>query len=149
MLYTIKQSSFLCFALIHNVTLLVKDFQGKISTHMFRNAFANHPRVTQNALDWRHLIKLRKKKFINVCSDDCLRVYAVKYLLPLYVFHLKLSLVIRSTVEFSYRVSLEGGVLFRNLSRVMRKTTFWFPTWSDTNLAIQSQKIARGLKSRI
>ena len=31
----------------------------------------------------------------------------------------------------------------------MRKLTFWFPTWSDTNLAVQSQKMARGLKLRI
>ena len=31
----------------------------------------------------------------------------------------------------------------------MRKPTFWFPTWSDTNQAIQLQKMARGLKFRI
>ena len=28
----------------------------------------------------------------------------------------------------------------------MRKPTFWFPTWSDTNQAAQLQKMARGLK---
>ena len=28
----------------------------------------------------------------------------------------------------------------------MRKQTFWFPTWSDTNQAVQLQKMARGLK---
>ena len=28
----------------------------------------------------------------------------------------------------------------------MRKPTFWFPTWSDTNQAVQLQKMARGLK---
>ena len=33
-----------------------------------------------------------------------------------------------------------------HLSRVMRKLTLWFPTWSDTNQAVQLQKIARGLK---
>ena len=32
------------------------------------------------------------------------------------------------------------------MSRVMRKPTFWFPTWSDTNQAVQLQKMARGLK---
>ena len=32
------------------------------------------------------------------------------------------------------------------LSRVMRKPTFWFPTWSNTNQAVQLQKMARGLK---
>ena len=31
----------------------------------------------------------------------------------------------------------------------MRKPTFWFPTWSDTNRAVQSQKMARGFKFRI
>ena len=31
----------------------------------------------------------------------------------------------------------------------MRKQTFWFPTWSDTNQAVQLQKMARGLKFRI
>ena len=31
----------------------------------------------------------------------------------------------------------------------MRKPTFWFSTWSDTNQAVQLQKIARGLKFRI
>ena len=31
----------------------------------------------------------------------------------------------------------------------MRKPTFWFPTWSDTNQAAQLQKMARGLKFRI
>ena len=31
----------------------------------------------------------------------------------------------------------------------MRKPTFWFPTWSDTNWAVQLQKMARGLKFRI
>ena len=35
------------------------------------------------------------------------------------------------------------------MSRVMRKPTFWFRTWSDTNQAVQSQKIATGLKFRI
>ena len=31
----------------------------------------------------------------------------------------------------------------------MRKPTFWFQTWSDTNQAVQLQKMARGLKFRI
>ena len=31
----------------------------------------------------------------------------------------------------------------------MSKPTFWFPTWSDTNQAMQSQNMARGLKFRI
>ena len=36
-----------------------------------------------------------------------------------------------------------------HLSRVMKKPTFWFPTWSDTNQAVQLQKIDRGLKFRV
>ena len=31
----------------------------------------------------------------------------------------------------------------------MRKPTFWFPTSSDTNQAVQLQKMDRGLKFRI
>ena len=31
----------------------------------------------------------------------------------------------------------------------MRKLTLWFPTWSDTNQAVQLQKMARCLKFRI
>ena len=31
----------------------------------------------------------------------------------------------------------------------MRKPTFWFPTWSGTNQAVQLHKMARGLKFRI
>ena len=37
----------------------------------------------------------------------------------------------------------------KQLSRVMRKPTFWFPTWSDTNRAVQLQKMATGLEFRI
>ena len=37
----------------------------------------------------------------------------------------------------------------QQMSRVMRKPTFWFSTRSDTNQAVQSQKMARGLKFRI
>ena len=35
------------------------------------------------------------------------------------------------------------------MSLVMRKPTFWFPTWSDTNQAVQLKDMARGLKFRI
>ena len=31
----------------------------------------------------------------------------------------------------------------------MRKPKFWFPTWSDTNQAVQLQKMDKGLKFRI
>ena len=45
--------------------------------------------------------------------------------------------------------SQRGSYLHPHLSRVMRKPTFWFPTWSDTNQAVQLQKMARGLKFRM
>ena len=32
------------------------------------------------------------------------------------------------------------------MSHIMRKPTFWFPNWSDTNHDVQLQKMARGLK---
>ena len=35
------------------------------------------------------------------------------------------------------------------MSRVMTKSTFWFPTWSGTNQAVQIQKMAIGLKFRM
>ena len=35
------------------------------------------------------------------------------------------------------------------MGRIMRKPTFWFRTWSDTNRALQLQKMVRGLKFRI
>ena len=31
----------------------------------------------------------------------------------------------------------------------MRKSMFWFPTWSDTNHVVQLLKTARGLKFRV
>ena len=30
--------------------------------------------------------------------------------------------------------------LFKEMSRVMRKPTFWFSTWSDTNQAVQQSQ---------
>ena len=36
-----------------------------------------------------------------------------------------------------------------NMSRAMRKPTFWFPTWSDPNQAVQLQELVRGLKFQI
>ena len=35
------------------------------------------------------------------------------------------------------------------MSRVIRKPTLWFPNGSDTNQAVQAQKIARGWKCLI
>ena len=41
------------------------------------------------------------------------------------------------------------NLLHNLLRRVMRKQTFWYLTWSDTNQPVQLQKMARGLKFRI
>ena len=55
--------------------------------------------------------------------------------------------------DFENRILIQpvlGGMAsVAYLSHVMRKPTFWFPTWSDTNKAVQPQKMARGLKFRI
>ena len=52
-----------------------------------------------------------------------------------------------------YVLILWRNVIFptrlREMSRVMRKPTFWFLTWSDTNHAVQLQEMTRGLKFRI
>ena len=47
-----------------------------------------------------------------------------------------------------YRQSYCSRYVFvqNHKSRVMIKPTFWFPTWSNTNQAVQLQKMARGLK---
>ena len=37
----------------------------------------------------------------------------------------------------------------RHLSGVMRQPTIWFSTWSDTNQAVQLQKMGRVLKFRV
>ena len=37
----------------------------------------------------------------------------------------------------------------QDLSRDKRKSAFFFPTWSDTNQAVQLQKMARDLKFQI
>ena len=41
------------------------------------------------------------------------------------------------------------SVVSQEMSPVMRKPTFWFPTWSDTNQTVQLQVMARGLKFQI
>ena len=46
-------------------------------------------------------------------------------------------------------ISWQYNILYLHLSSVMRKPTFWFPTWSDTKQAVQLQRMARGLKFRI
>ena len=43
----------------------------------------------------------------------------------------------------------ENYVLRNEMSNVMRKPTFWLPTWSNTNQAVQLQKMAIGLKFQI
>ena len=48
-----------CVSLSYTMSLYEsKIFKAKRQLYVVINAFANHLRVTQNALDWRHLIKL-------------------------------------------------------------------------------------------
>ena len=50
------------------------------------------------------------------------------------------------TVQTQIRLHLHPLEALLYLSRVMRKPTFWFSTWSDTKQAVQLKKMARGLK---
>ena len=59
-------------------------------------------------------------------------------------YHKLLRLLCRFALV--YFVTKHTINITRHLSCVMRKPTFWFPTWSDTNQAGQLQKMARGLK---
>ena len=55
----------------------------------------------------------------------------------------------RKTAEKSEYIFQKFISRRNHMSRVMRKPTFCFPTWSDTNQTVQLQKMARGLKFRI
>ena len=60
-----------------------------------------------------------------------------------------IRLIMSESAVFANSGIVVFGTSRTNLSRVMRKQTFWFPTWCDTNQAVQLQKMARGLKFRI
>ena len=49
----------------------------------------------------------------------------------------------------AYTTKVISNYSLYNMSRFMRKPTFLFPTWSDTNQAVHLQKMARGLKFQI
>ena len=53
------------------------------------------------------------------------------------------------TFAFKYIFITEAHTYSTLMSSAMRKPTFWFLTWSDTNQAVELQKMARGLKFRI
>ena len=55
-------------------------------------------------------------------------------------------IIFRCCNVFFFVVSIVQDVGHKHLSLVVRKPTFCFPTWSDTNQAVQLQKMARGLK---
>ena len=59
---------------------------------------------------------------------------------------------VQQAPDSSHKVNIASTAkidTYQHMSGIMRKPTFWFPTWSDTNQAVQSQKMARGLKFRI
>ena len=60
-------------------------------------------------------------------------------------FMRKPALCIYENKGSDHHATDHAGLCFR----VMRKPMLWFPTWSDTNQAVQLQIIARGLKFRI
>ena len=57
------------------------------------------------------------------------------------------------TVKTDQTGQMQGRLIYAGhkaqMSRIMRKPTFWFPTWFDSNQAVQLQKMARGLKFQI
>ena len=55
----------------------------------------------------------------------------------------------RKTAEKSAYIFQKFISRRNQMSHVMRKPTFWFPTWSDTNQTVQLQQMARDLKFRI
>ena len=59
----------------------------------------------------------------------------------------RLSIVLITGENSSDCVHLRTRIT--DLSRVMRKPTLWFLTWSNINQAVQLQKMARGLEFRI
>ena len=62
----------------------------------------------------------------------------------------KLPAVITSDLRLNEpRYATLPNIMVGYLSRVVRKPTFWFPTWSNTNRTVKLQKMARGLKFRI
>ena len=44
---------------------------------------------------------------------------------------------------------LSGRLMYLDMSGDVRKQMFWFPTWSNTNQAVQLHKMDRGLKIQI
>ena len=57
-----------------------------------------------------------------------------------------ISFPLKKILVVEYLNCIKVGVQQDQLSHVMRKPTFWFPTRSDTNQTVQLQKMARCLK---
>ena len=71
---------------------------------------------------------------------------------PLAALHVSFILKFYIEINYTHRQKLYINILethIRLMSRVMRKPTFYYLTWSDTNQAVQLQKMVRGLKFRI
>ena len=78
--------------------------------------------------------------FSLIAEDHELRVHTVVMATCSDYFKVMLTSQMKESREG--KVDLKGIYM----SRVMRKPTFWFLTRSDTNQAVQLQKMARGLK---
>ena len=69
-----------------------------------------------------------------------------------YKSFLKFKLRIHSNITRISGINKAQSLSFKlliKLGRVMRKPTFWFQIWSDTNQAVKLQNMARGLKFQI
>ena len=62
---------------------------------------------------------------------------------------LRKKLILERLTSLSVDLTNDRHVGVIKMSHITRKPTFWYPTWSDTNQAVQLQKVARGLKFRM
>ena len=97
-------------------------------------------------------VDVRKARKIVMKSEIVLNTTYKTHIKHVRIFdHEKIAKLLSHSIYYSKTGSKEQMAYGSKhyMSRVMRKPTFWFSTWSDTNQAVQLQKIARGLKYRI
>ena len=114
----------------------------KFEMYIFENLCSSYRRKGTYcvSLCTEYIIKFADVQLMGlVYCDEYLVAYVTMRLRLFYHRRLKFCLT-NILTRFVYRVYI---------GRVMRKPTFCYLTWSDTNQAIQLQKMARGLKFRI
>ena len=110
------------FFFMHSTFLLFPVFTCTSGRFLFCDARRLTLHVSHFILLFFGYTEPQRAHIITSCSD-CFADYALVYF------------VTKHTINIT-----------RHLNRVMRKPRFWFPTWSDTNQAVQLQMMARGLK---